>query len=232
MKKILSVVFAVLVGGIIGFVSTYVIKSGMAGSGWSLDSIAQPILILLIAITIFFLLISTVHIFQMKEKAKTQVDGDAEDEKDKWLYKKFSDTVLTTNTAIILSLTTICIAIITDQSIALIISGGVLIIISTGVGIANSKLIKIVYKDRMLPSMNDKDYSKKLLAMADEGERHVMLEGLYKTYELMNILLPSSILLLMFYSEFSGETQLFSIFLISIITIVLNARYILKIRSM
>lgn len=232
MKKSLRIIFAALIGAIIGFISTYLIKSGMAGSSWSLDSIAQPLLILLSAITIFFSLISTVYISQMKKKANVQLDGDAEDEKDKWLYKKFSDTVLTTNTAIILSLTTICIAIMTDQSITLVISSGVLTIISTGVGIANSKLIKIVYKDRMLPSMNEKDYSKKLLAMADEGERHVMLEGLYKTYELMNILLPCSIILLMFYSEFTGETQLFSIFLISIITILLNARYILKIRSM
>ena len=228
MKKVL---LYALLGAVIGFISSYAFASDSLFSNWSLDEIAMPITLLLLTITALFLLFIPVFYMQIKKKASITLEGDAEDERDSWIYNKFGDLSLAASSSIIIALTAASIAIITDQSMALMITALVLLIISIPSTLIPNSLMKIVYKDRDMPSPNEKDYTKKLMAAADEGERHVMLEGFYGSFQLMNILLPLSILLLMFYSEVSGDSQLFAIILIGIITITINTRYFLKIRQ-
>lgn len=228
MKK---VILYALLGVVVGFISSYAIANTSFLTGWSLDAIAMPITIILLAITAFFILIIPVHYVQIKKKASLALTGDAEDERDTWIYNKFGDISLAASSGIVMALTATSIAIITDQSMTLMVVAVVILIISIPTTIVPSSLMKFVYKDRKLPSPNDKDYAKKLLAIADEGERHVMLEGFYKSFQLANALLPGGILLLMFYSEMSGDSQLFAIIVLSIITVSINARYFLKVRQ-
>ena len=228
MKKI---ILMFLGGGIVGFISSYAIASNSLFTSWSLDKIAMPLTIILLAITAFFILIIPVYYTQIKKKASLALTGDAEDERDTWMYNKFGDISLAASSAIIMALTASSIALISDQSMTLTIVALVILIISIPATIVPNSLMRIVYKDRELPNPNDKDYAKKLMAIADEGERHVMLEGFYKSFQLANILLPLGIILLMFYSEISGDSQLFAIIIIGIIAVAMNARYFLKIRQ-
>lgn len=228
MKK---VILYALLGAIVGFISSYAMASDSFLNEWSLDEFAMPITIILLAITTFFILIIPVNFMQIKKKASLALTGDAEDERDTWIYNKFGDVSLAASSAIVMALTATSIAIITNQSIVLMIVSLIILIISIPTTIAPSRLMKVVYKDRELPDPNEKDYTKKLMAVADEGERHLMLEGFYKSFQLANTLLPGGILLLMFYSEMSGDSQLFAIIILGIITIAINARYFLKIRQ-
>src|SRR5690606_41275333 len=45
-----------------------------------------------------------------------------------------------------------------------------------------SGLMKNMYPERDLPSITDKKYAEKLLNVSDDGEKHIMLGGLYKTH--------------------------------------------------
>lgn len=228
MKK---VILYALLGAVVGFISSYAMASNSFLTGWSLDAIAMQLTIILLAITAFFLISIPVNYKQIKKKASLTLAGDAEDERNIWVYNKYGDVSLAASSAIIIALTAASIAIITDQSMALTIVALVLLIISIPTTIVPNSLANIVYKNRNLPNPNDKDYSKKLLAAADEGERHIMLEGFYKSFQLANILLPFGILILMFYSEMSGESQLFAIIILGIIAVAMNTRYFLKIRQ-
>ena len=228
MKKI---ILLFLGGGITGFIASYAMAGNLLLTGWSLDEIATPLTLILFGLTVFLLLTISVYYMQIKKKAALTLEGDAEDERDTWIYNKFADLSLASSVAIMFALTTACIAFITDQSMTLTISTLVLLIITLPIANLSHSLMKSVYKDRELPNANEKGYSDKLLAIADEGERHVMLEGFSKSFQLMNVLLPLSILLLMFYSEISGDSQLFAIILISLLTIIINMRYFLNIRQ-
>src|SRR5690606_15958658 len=94
-----------------------------------------------------------------------------------------------------------------------------------------SGLMKNMYPERDLPSITDKKYAEKLLNVSDDGEKHIMLGGLYKTHITMNSLLLGAIVLLLFYSIASDSSQLFSIFIIVGILAITNTQYQFSIRN-
>jgi len=63
---------------------------------------------------------------------------------------------------------------------------------------------------------NRQEYEEKLLAISDEGEKHVMLIGFYKSYNLMSVALLIAIVLTTFYSISTDHSQLFSIKVMSL----------------
>ena len=69
------------------------------------------------------------------------------------------------------------------------------------------------------------------MEMSDEGERHVMLQGIYKAFTSINSLLFFAVLALIGYSVISGVSQLFGIFSILLILMVINVQYMLNIRN-
>ncbi|WP_353056562.1 DUF3169 family protein [Solibacillus isronensis] len=124
-----------------------------------------------------------------------------------------------------------CAAIITEQSIVIQILSIPAILLAIIATPLVGNYIKYVYPYREIPSYNDKQYTKKMFEMSDEGERHIMLQGLYSAFNLENILLLCSLLLGMFCSVASGESQLFAILIIAIILITVNTQYMLKVRN-
>lgn len=126
---------------------------------------------------------------------------------------------------------TACITVITEQLIFIqILSIPVILLALASVPLVGN-YIKYAYPNREFPSYNDKKYAKKLFELSDEGERHIMLQGLYSAFSTTNVLLSGSLLLLMFYSVASGESQLFAILIIAIILVIVNTQYFLKIRN-
>ncbi|NBA12635.1 DUF3169 family protein, partial [Weissella confusa] len=91
-------------------------------------------------------------------------------------------------------------------------------------------VLKRVYPNRHLPSPTDKDYGKKLLAISDEGEKHVMLDGLFHTFQMMNILLTGAMFILIVYSLGANHSHRFSILVIGLVLVSLNANDMLMIR--
>ena len=82
-----------------------------------------------------------------------------------------------------------------------------------------------------MPKVSGKNYADKVLAISDEGERHVMLIGLYKSYYFVTFALVIAIILTTLYSVSSGNSQLFSIIIMSIVLLLTHGRYGLAIRN-
>ncbi|HLQ98330.1 MAG TPA: DUF3169 family protein, partial [Candidatus Dormibacteraeota bacterium] len=66
---------------------------------------------------------------------------------------------------------------------------------------------------------------------SDEGERHVMLEGLYKTFNMMNGTLFIGLIVLMMYSISTGDGQIFGMIIIAAVLIISNVKYVTSIRD-
>lgn len=218
-----------LIAAVVGFLGMYILLSGSENNAFLLPVTA--ITMVLIIISLIGTMVGLMMIVQIKNRSKEQVVGEAEDERDRLFYTKFSDASMATSIGMILGVSSISVSVITNQEMWMIISAGVALIINMIVYPFVTATIKYVYPDRELPPNGDKEYGKKLLAMSDEGERHIMLEGLFKAFFSINSLLPLAILLLMFYSVATGESQLFGVIVITLIFIFVNTRYLFSIRN-
>ncbi|MEG0439622.1 MAG: DUF3169 family protein [Solibacillus sp.] len=225
MKVLKQLGIGALIGGFFGYV--------LVGGSFTLPTydISTELMVIFTIIAFFLCIFSLSGLTAIKKKAAQTLSGEEEDLRDEWSYKKYSDVTLASTTALVLSIATVCIGIITEASIPLVIVSLVSTIFSVIVSLMPSKYMRYVYPDRNLPNPNDKNYMSKLLEASDEGERHIMLNGLYSVYNLTSLLLLLAIVLFMFYSVATGESQLFSILVISLILISINTQYIFKIRS-
>lgn len=217
-----------LIGAAVGFFAMYAVLAwrNEASFVWPSTEITMGALI----ISLIGLLYSVVGMRQIQSRTKEAVRGDEEDEREDWIYKKFGDVSLAANVGSIVALFSLSVAIISDEHPAFMIVACVLVILSYIIQPYSYSVMKKAYPYRPFPALSEKKYAEKLLAMSDEGERHVMFGGLHKVYMSINGLLPIAIILLMFYSSISGQSQLFSILIITLILIYINVRYLTAIR--
>ncbi|ATP41488.1 hypothetical protein CSE16_16235 [Solibacillus sp. R5-41] len=225
MRVLKQLGYGALIGGFLGYV--------LLGGSFTLPiyDFSTETMVIFAIISFFLCIFSLIRLATIKKKASQTLYGEEEDLRDDWLYKKYSDVSLASSTALILSIVILCIGVITEEVFPLIIISLILVFFSSIVSIMTGNSMRYVYPDRNLPNQNDKNYMNKLLEAADEGERHIILNGLYSAYNLMYVLLIFALVLFMVYSVLTGESQLFSILVISLILISINAQYIFKVRS-
>lgn len=230
MNKNLQLILRMLVGGAIGFFLMYwMLSSPLEGIAFSEYSVWVNGFLLVVMISL--LLFSLIRYRQIQRLLNQPLTGDAEDSADQQMYRWFSDGTLSLNLVLPLSLVLVSVNLVPDQQLSLVVTGFVVM----GVGLIGSirfqTLVQHMYPERKLPDISETDYAMKLLAASDDGEKHVMLEGLYKTHSLVNMMLIVGIILLLFYSLSTSSSQLFSIFVITSILMVSNAKYYLTIRN-
>src|SRR5699024_4446341 len=126
---------------------------------------------------------------QVKSFEKMDLEGEEEDEVAEISYRKFSDYSFIIQSNSVLSLLALCIVLVTTMNTILIIIGMVFSLVGYFLMASMIRLMQIVYPERNLPSASESDYSKKFLDSVDDGEKYVMLHGLYRSYNLVNILL-------------------------------------------
>lgn len=80
------------------------------------------------------------------------------------------------------------------------------------------------------PKIGEKDYTKKVLEIKDEGERHITLLSMYKIYQFNIIGLFLAILLVFLYSITFDINQSFSLFVIVLLFIYNSLGYLFKLR--
>ena len=197
----------------------------------SLAPYALGVNVVLLAVGAGLMLAGVIFYYQIKGSRQKKVVGDEEDALEEWKYKKFADVSLCFNSAYIISFFFMCTSILTHQSLWLISTSGLLLAAGFLLSFIMPKLMRFVYPDRPIPGPGDKDYGKKLLDASDDGERHVMLQGLYKSFNSVNGLLIFGMLLLLFYSLATGSSQLFGITVIAAILLCSNIQYLWGIRE-
>ena len=225
----MKTVYKMLLGALFGFFAAYCLLA--AEFEMTLLEVAFEATLVISALTILLIIYCFSGISRMKKRVSLSVSGDEEDELEAKQYRTFTDSTLANTVSTILSIIAIGITIVTEQPIWLILVNAALFIVTIISSYVAISVLKLVYPNRNLPSPSDKDYSKKLLAISDEGEKHVMLGGLFHTYQLMNILLTGAMFIMIVYSLGANHSQLFSIMVIGLVLIILNASYMLKIRN-
>lgn len=168
---------------------------------------------------------------QIKRINQRVFEGEEEDEVEQIKYKKFIDYALFVQSSSVISVLALCLALLHMESITLIVLGFVISVVSFSGSFFMNNLMQLVYSDRNIPKISDPQYAEKLLESSDEGEKHVILNGLYRSHNLLSTLLIIGIVASTIYSIVSENSQIFSIVVMSIILLVTNGKYSLSVRN-
>lgn len=154
------------------------------------------------------------------------------EEEDQLLDKQYERAITVSqmiNSAFILSLGAMAIGfiIVSESSIATpLLSFALLVcsVLSTGIV---TKSVTLANPTRPIPNWVKEDGA---FDAMDEGERHVALKAYYKVYKIVMGLLIISILLAMYYSVLTGQSQIMSIILMVVLLLVMVFSYLSVIR--
>lgn len=219
-----------LIGGAVGFIAGLaVILFGDVTIEFS--KYADAAVISLFVIIAVLMGLSLLLYRQVKRLNHSEFNGDEEDEADVLKYKKFTDYSLFIQSSMTLSILALSIALIAAKNMVFVVIAIVALIVSYLFTAYMLHLMRLVYPHRNIPALTDPDYTVKLLEAADEGEKHVMFNGLYKAYNLLSIALIIAVVCATLYSLYSDHSQLFSIIAMCIVLLLVNGKYLLAVRN-
>ncbi|WP_107840702.1 DUF3169 family protein [Metasolibacillus meyeri] len=92
----------------------------------------------------------------------------------------------------------------------IVLMGFIIILLSLFL-MPNKKIMNLTNPNFTLPNPHSKNYYKELVNQYDDGQKHTMLHGLYLLHFLCSLGLVLLALGLMYYSVFSGNSQVISI---------------------
>ncbi len=232
-KAVGKIFLGAMVGAVFAYIVMYFSMNSSSGLSISWGSLNLPfqMMILLLVISGSLTIFNAVTCVNIIKKSKIQVTGDEEDELAELQDKRYGDGMLAANIAMYTSIGLLALVSITDQPNTFIFISLGLALVSLSMMFITAELAKVIDPNREYPSVNDKQYAEKLMEMSDDGERHIMLQGLFKAFTSINMLLFFAVLALIAYSVISGVSQLAGIFLILLILIFTNAKYMLSIRK-
>lgn len=84
--------------------------------------------------------------------------------------------------------------------------------------------------DSRYPKLGEKDYTKKVLDIKDEGERHITLLSMYKIYQFNLVGLFLCITVVFLFSLSQGNNQSFSLLILTLLFIYNTFGYLFKVR--
>ncbi|GAB3056343.1 DUF3169 family protein [Salinicoccus sesuvii] len=221
----MKTIFKLLLYAAAGFIIAYTVMNPdglfLGNSEW------VPKALLILAVLSTF--IAIYQFFQLRKNAT--VKGADEDMMEQYKYRKFVDLTLITGISTVLGFLALGMGTIVGMPIWFLITAIINFVVAFIIQILVPSLTKLMYPERNLPDISDKHYADKLLALSDEGERHVMLHGLYKAYISTSSLLFISLVILVVYSAFTGDAQVLGMFLVASILLISNTQYSLSIRN-
>jgi len=219
-----------LMGGLIGFIGAY-------GLLYFRDaSPSESIFVYGGLALVVLLLMWSIYLYQSTKKIhETSFTGDEEDEAEERKYRQSSDFSTSSYSALVVSMILVAFTLIQEMSVYLIVASIVLLIVSLLLSTGMNPAAKFLYADREFPkadgSTSSDQYADEFLHAADEGERAIILQGLYKSHTLMNTLLVLAIILATTYSILQDPSQMFSVIMIGVVLIAGNLKYQLSIRN-
>lgn len=197
----------------------------------SLESIVPALCITGLAAAVILTALGISGFFQLKSRASKRDENTDEDTLDEYMYRKYADNSLCIQTGLVLSILVMGIGIIQETEAWIFTAAGITMIAALLFLFLLPTLLPVMYPERDLPSSSDANFADKLLQASDDGERHVMLEGLYKTFNTMNAALFLGLILLMMYSISTDDHQIFGMIVIASVLVISNVKYVTSIRD-
>jgi len=228
MKRTLRMLMYLFFGAIAGLTFSIIATST---NDMNMDNIYYWIGLVTLTVSIVLAIVSIYLYRQLKTVASDYTKYMDMDAYDIYRYNKYNDLQVVNTTAMMLSIIALSIFMIIEFHFAWILISAVTYIVVLYLTVVQTGMVSILYPDRDLPKPGDEKYAEKLMAASDEGERHIMLNGLYKTHGFTQTGLFLGIVILIFYSIITGESQIFSIILIAVILIISQLKYSMEIRE-
>lgn len=217
-----------LIGGVVGFVGVLLLLNLPS---LHVEKYANIIVIGLFVVVVLLLGVSLLFHIQIKKLSRMEFHGDEEDEVDVIKYRKFNDYSLVIQSSSVIVLLALCFALIASKNIVLIIIGIILSLVSYLFTFFMMHLMKVVHPERNIPEISDPKFTEKLLDEADDGEKYIIMHGLYKSHNLLNSILVFAIVGSTIYSLVSEHSQLFSVILMALVLLIVNGNYLLSVRN-
>ena len=229
MKFTLKILMSAVIGFAVGYLTLEVLY-GRSSEG-TLETIYFWMSIAMIVISIVLLVFAFIRRRNLMRMIKTGNHSMSEDDFDIYSYNSFNLLTIATSVSLVLSLMALAIQSMAAEALWLVIVTVVLFFVSFYMNLKASSLINVIYPDKDLPEPGDKKYGQKLFDASDEGELFIMAKGLYSTWNLTTALLFFAIVLMIFYSVITSESQIFSIIITGLIMIVSQLKYSYEIRE-
>lgn len=226
-------VLKMLLYAAIGFAAGYLTLELLYGrnSGDFLDTVYFWLSIVMIVIAAGLL----VYAFVSRRKLIKLINDSQrtlnEDDFDAYSYNAFNSIMTATSVPLVLSLIALAIQTMAAENPWLVGLTIILLFASTIMNLQASALVNLIYPERNLPEVGDKKYNQKLLAASDEGEIYIMAKALYSSWSLLTLMLFSAMILMIFYSFVTEESQIFSIIIIGLIMIISQLKYSYEIKE-
>ncbi|WP_026859461.1 DUF3169 family protein [Jeotgalicoccus psychrophilus] len=186
------------------------------------------VMIVLAAALLVYAFIRRKKLIKMTKDNNRKVD---DDDFDVYSYNTFNVVTVATAVPLVLSLMALAIQALAAESPWLVALTIVLVFVSMFMSFQASALVNIIYPDKDLPEISDKNYAEKLFAASDEGEIFIMAKALYRSWTLTSTMLFFALILMIFYSFITEESQIFSIVIIGLIMIISQLKYAYEIRE-
>ncbi|OAI89679.1 hypothetical protein AYO36_05890 [Exiguobacterium sp. KKBO11] len=224
----------VIIAALLGFISSYFVMFVLKNTNLSqferslyLDYIFTGLFVILTILTLSYV----VRYLQIRQLTRRSVSSDEEDAIDDQVNRYYADGMMIVQFSNLLSIGLASFSIIENQFGLHLILSGFFFVISCIASIYFLNLMRQIYPNRYFPKYSEKNYAEKLFAASDDGERHVMFEGLIRSQSLLQFLLMGIIIVLVVYSYETGQSQIFAISLLIIALIWSNAKYFLHVRN-
>ncbi|CAM4334030.1 MULTISPECIES: DUF3169 family protein [Bacillus] len=189
-------------------------------------------LIVVNLVSLLTLIIADFNVRNVEKNCDMEVDSEKEDAYLLQLERK----AYTASIYIQVSLCLSFIAVLTgflllrDKQPSIVLASFIIIFLAFMKLYPSKKIINLTNPGFTFPNPRSKNYEKELLDQFDDGQKYVMLQGLYKLYSFINMGLVILSFALMFYSAFTGNSQLVSIISIGILLMLIQIRFTISLK--
>lgn len=230
MKTFFQLAIRFVIGGVFGYAAMYIFLNNTLIRP-DFQAYAFPAALLLTSVLIGLVVWWVVRDRTIRHLTRHPLTGDAEDEAEGTMYRAYSDNSLATTIMLFICLGLMSLTLLADQSLWFVGISVAMLLVSFVLSHLTQRQLRIMYPDRDLPKTSSPDYAQQLLDVADDGEKHVMLQGLYRTNISMMSLSFVAIIVLLLYSLLTGNSQLFAIFVVICLMVFTNVQYIRIVRA-
>lgn len=201
-------------------------------SDLKIQSFAENILIVSNLVVIFSLILARFNIWKVEQGSFMEVSMEKEDIHQVSLERKAYTAAGFIQIALSISFTALLIGflLLRDTQPAIVLASAILMIVSYVSLIPSEKIVKITNPNFKFPDPQSKNYSKEYFKQFDDGEKYVMLKGLYHLYYLVIWGLVILAFGLMYYSVFTGNSQLVSIIGIGVLLMLVQVSYTISLK--
>ncbi len=188
------------------------------------------VIILLNVVGSLILIIGIVLWFKLKKLIQQTVSFEDEDEHNTNKERIYSNITLSIRIAfaIFLFATATGFIVLRDSHPGIVfyalIMIGIIFIVQQGLALIMVKM----YPERKLEEIRSPE---DLFDKMDDGEKYVMLKAYYKAYNIVSPVLSFSIMLSALYSTFTGISQIFSIFFMTLLLIAIDVIYLKTVKE-